>query len=164
METSIPFHGTISRALFLRAQALHVGYRRLAFLIFPAAFAIMMWAGASAIPISVKVLATAIACAFVPLMAFLQRRQWQRLFTRTPYLADPIRGDVSEWGLRVESSMGKSEVPWERFVKYKMNDDLVLLYQGPNIFNLVAGEFFTTADDWAQARRIIVERGRVGRA
>jgi hypothetical protein len=163
-ETSIRFHGIISRPLYLRTQALHIGHRRLALLIFPAAFAIMIWGGAPELPLWAKALLTIIACAFVPLMALLQRWQWQRLFKRTPYLSDPISGDVSERGLRVESTTGNSEVPWERFVKYKMQEGLILLYQGPNIFNVVAREFFASAEDWAKAQRIISERAKAGRA
>ena len=163
MENSIRFHGIISRPLYLRAQALHVGHRRLALLLFPAAFAVLIWAGARELPVWAKALTTIIACAFVPLMALFQRWHWQRLYTRTPYLLDPMSGDVSERGLRVESATGNSEVPWERFVKYKMRDDLILLYQGPNIFNVVAREFFASADDWAGAQRIISERAQAGR-
>jgi YcxB-like protein len=156
--SSIAFEGTVSEPLFLRAQSLYAGRRRLLFVLFAAAFTVGIWVTFSELPFLSKVLATVAAVSFVPLLPVIQRRQWKRLYNRTPYLLDPIRGEVSEWGLRAEGSMGKSEVPWPKFVKYEMDDGLILLYQGPNVFQLIAAEFFATRDDWIEARKIIVER------
>jgi hypothetical protein len=163
-EPAIAFEGTISEGLFVRAQSLYGGRRRLLLPLFAAAFTGVIWVSFWEIGLLTKVLATVAAFALVPLIPVIQRRQWKRLYNRTPYLLEPIRGEVSEWGLRAEGSMGKSEVPWPKFVKYKIDDRVILLYQGPNIFHLIAAEFFATRDDWIKARQLIVDKSglRVG--
>ena len=159
-ESAISFQGTVSEQLFVRAQKLHVGRAGLVILLFTATIIVGLWLFPG-FPFLSKLLGTIAAVALVPLVPVLQRRQWKRLYDRSPYLMEPIRGELSEWGLRSEGSMGKSELPWSKFVKYKIDDRTILLYQGPNLFHVIADEFFATRDDWVKVRQLISEKSGV---
>jgi len=160
-DSSIAFAGAISEPLFLRAQSLHVRRRILLLVLFAASVAVGILVGFSGIPFLAKVLGIAGGFAAAPLIPVIQRRTWKRLYNRSPYLWEPIRGEVLDWGLKTVGSTGTSEVPWPKFQKYKIDDRIILLYLGPNIFHLVSAEFFATSDDWTKARQVIVERSGV---
>jgi hypothetical protein len=159
-DSAISFQGTISERLFLRAQKLHIGRGRLLLPLLFGAVILGIWIMPE-LPFLAKVLGTIGYVAVLALLPVIQRRQLKRLYNRSPYLLVPIRGELSEWGLRSEGSMGKSEIPWSKFVKYKINDRTVLLYQAPNLFHVIAEEFFATTDDWIRVRRLIVDRSGV---
>ena len=159
-DSAISFQGTISEQLFLRAQKLHIGRGRLLLPLLFGAVILGIWM-MPGLPFLSKVLGTVGYIVVLPLVPVMQRRPWKRLYDRSPYLLEPIRGEPSEWGLRSEGSMGKSEIPWSKFVKYKIDDRTVLLYQAPNLFHVIAEEFFATTDDWIRVRRLIVDKSGV---
>jgi hypothetical protein len=92
--------------------------------------------------------------AFGPLMGGLQVWQWHRLYRKTP-LADGIEGEVSERGLTVRSSTFSGELLWSAFRSARFGEDMVLLYQSPMAFNIVARPMFASEDDWVKAVALI---------
>ena len=161
-EAGIDYSGTISRELFVRSQRLHAGSARifLSVVLVLAGLLLLSLAILNA-PMSV-LLPFVMAGALVPLLLILQRWQWQRLFKRSPYLHEPIEGVVSEQGLHIANSRGRSDLPWTLITKYKETSDLILLYQAPNMFGIVAKEFFDDDVDWQGARDLIHQQVKHG--
>jgi hypothetical protein len=150
-----PYEGFISKDIFLRAQYLHIGSRRFIVFFFPVGFSIFIWT--VLMPQSsffAKILATAASFIFVPLMFLIQRWQLTQLYKKTPYFQESFRGVVSEQGIAGESSAGQVNLVWQKIIKHKKTDDLILLYQAPNLFNIVAKEFFATSEDWDNVRQL----------
>jgi hypothetical protein len=159
----IPFRGSITRELFLRAQRLHAGRRRLILWAFPGIFLILIalgWNGMDRAPLAVKAEALVLTFLFPILMMLFQRWQWGRQYMKSPLLQEPIWGAVSEEQLELHGAHGDSRLPWSLFVKRKQVPGLVLLYQSPYAFNLLARELFVDDAAWEAALRVVSVRGK----
>lgn len=157
MSDAVRFEGTISREIFFRAQQLHLK-RRIAVARILAISAIV--AGIALVQRDGSEMSayTLAACGVTILVLFaLGPVRSARQYDRSPYMHESFRGTVSPASYVVESIVGSAAIPWSKFVKAAAGDDIVLLYRGPNIFNIMAKEFFVSADDWQRARSIALE-------
>jgi hypothetical protein len=155
---TITYRGLVTRTLFIRAQWLHVGWRLLILLAFPAMFIVLIaigWLGTGSAPIAKRLTAVATSFLWVPFMLALFWWQWRRLYERSPYLKEPLWGSVTDEMLEVHGPTGDSKVPWDHFVKIRKSKDLCLLYRSPVLFNLLARQFFASAQDWSEAVAIV---------
>lgn len=82
---------------------------------------------------------------------------WRRLYSRSPYFEDEFRGTITDTSVSIETATGHAEVPWAKFVRVVVTDDMVLLYRSPVLFNVLAAEFFTSAQDWMKVKSIALE-------
>jgi hypothetical protein len=150
------YEGLMSKDLFLRAQYLHMSWRRYIVFLFPPFFSFVYFALMTPkASILAKILVTAVSCLFIPLMFLLQRRQLISLYKKTSYFKDVFKVVISEQGISGDSAMGHSNLGWDRFIKQKEREDFLLLYYAPNLFIIVAKEFFATPEDWNNARQLI---------
>jgi hypothetical protein len=59
-----------------------------------------------------------------------------------------IAGTASESGIRIETELTPSDLPWNVFFKRKVGKDIVLLYQSLEVVNIFPRELFATETDW----------------
>jgi hypothetical protein len=157
---AIRFSGMISKELFLNANRLHMRRR----LILSVVAVMVLWLGtATLLGAEMKRAfgAIAIGCAVLFLLvAILRRFAWRRVYEKSPYIREMRTGVVSQQGLHVETSMGNSDVPWPKFIRARSSDGILLIYLGPNAFQILSKEFFASPADWEAARGIVLEQVR----
>jgi len=146
---TIEYAGTIGEELFARAQRLHLGRRRLILWLFPVVMTALPWSAGG--PAS-RLLTFLICTSFPILMLRWQAREWRRIHRGTPAFASTLSGTVSESGINATSEAGSGTVPWKSMTAIKTIDDLMLLYQGPAMFTILAREFFRSDTDWQEVR------------
>jgi hypothetical protein len=112
--------------------------------------------------LGIALLAGIIGCGFPLAMSWLTVRQWRRLHRDSPHFREPVSAAITEDGIEFSSTMVSGRLPWSAFIKMKEQDDLVLVYQAPNMFSIVSPEFFETPASWAEARDIL--RAHIGKA
>ena len=160
MEQKIQFRGVVSWPVFKRAQWTHLGARWLILLMFPAIMTAWAVFNARSLSLGTVVLLFAVASVFIPLMLAFTVRGWRRTYAKSPILHDPLVGWISQDRFFIEGSTGRSEMTWDRFVRIREGKGVILLYQGPNLFNILAREFFESDPDWDSARRLTASAAR----
>jgi hypothetical protein len=141
-------------AVFKRAQWTHLGFGWLTLCAFPVAMT--AWAfyyRAGDVSVGMAVLLFLVASAFVPFMLAFIVWGWRRAHANSPIFQDPFIGSVSEDRFALEAETGRTDMTWDRFIGRREGKDVVLLYQAPNLFNILAREFFESDADWETARR-----------
>jgi hypothetical protein len=107
------------------------------------------------------VAAIVIGCAVLfVVVGILRRLAWRRVYEKSPYIREPRTGIVSQQGLHVETSMGSSDALWPKFIRARSSDDLLLVYLGPNAFQILPQEFFASSAEWESARKIVLDQVR----
>ena len=156
METTIDFKGTVSWSRFKSAQWTHLGRQWMVLLFFPVAMTAFGWSGWSSGPelsVAMLPLIFLISCSFVPLMLAYYVMMWRRTYARSPYLQQPLFGSVSPDRLVMEGVTGRTEMTWNQFVRVREGKGVILLYQGPSQFLILAREFFESDQLWETACR-----------
>jgi hypothetical protein len=154
MVERIEYFGIVSWRQFWRAQLKHIGWRWSILLVFPVAMTIFT----AFMPHDATLGARAylpsfvVSCIFVPLMLGMWALQWRRMYIKSPYLHEPLKGVVSADEFVAEASTGRTEMPWSRFTKIKEGKDFVLLYHSPYLFSILAREFFASDAEWQAAK------------
>jgi len=87
----------------------------------------------------------------------LPRIQSRRL-AKSPLLRGPMRGAATEEGLLLHSDLGESAVQWDAFVRFKMSDDVILLYRTQSAFTIVPRSLCQSDSDWQRLRQQIQAR------
>ena len=157
MDNVIRFEGRLSPEIYYRAQQLHSRRRRAFMALFGSAavlLAIFQWySGGPDIEVA------AFGCGGIVLLTSLALRRFRfnRAYDKSPYLHETFTGTISHASYSAESAVGSAVLPWSKFVKVVTSDDMVLMYRGTNLFNIVAKEFFTSEADWQQAKAIALE-------
>lgn len=59
-----------------------------------------------------------------------------------------VFGVITENEITINGSNQKSTFPWQAFTKYKIADDILLLFQGKNCMNIFTKSMFTSQTDW----------------
>jgi Na+/melibiose symporter-like transporter len=161
MDEAIPFSGKVSYELLCEAQRLHSRKLRrwlvigaIAIIAFGTVHFAISWRDGQ--PSFSGILALMLGIWFL-VFPVVQRLRTKRVYNKSPYLKSLLHGAVSRATFAVESDKGRSEIPWSDFIKVLANDDLVLLYRGPNLFNIMAATFFASNDDWQRARSLALD-------
>jgi hypothetical protein len=158
----IQYGGLIYPELFAKAQRLHAGkWRLVAPWFFPVAMTAVMSTQNSEVSIFVLAIVFVIGCVFPLIFWRWTERQWRSVHRRSPYLSEDINCTVTDLGIEFTSSAAAGLIKWASFIKVKELPDLLLLYQAPNLFNIVPREFFASTADWEYTRELI--RARVNK-
>lgn len=64
------------------------------------------------------------------------------MFARKAYAAQktlqhPMTVEWSEEGFRITAQQGDWNIPWDDYLKWAEDDKMLLLYQGPRVFNMI---------------------------
>ncbi len=155
MIESVEFKGTITFDIFASAQRIFTGRKWLSLVVIP--LMIIGFALPSCQSSLEKTMLLTLSPLSIPLLYIAQKRKWRYYYKNSPYLKEPLCGIVSANSFAIQDNAGKSETPWSRFTKCKARKDIVLLYLGPNVFKIIAKEFFATREDWENARQIVIK-------
>lgn len=49
-------------------------------------------------------------------------------------------------------------MPWRMFVRARLDDKTILVYQAPNLFNLLPRSLFRSDEAWERARELVREK------
>lgn len=162
MEPVVSFKGTVTWKQFRRAQFKHVGIRWLFLFLWPVVMTVYVFLMLETLLIMSLIVVFIVSCNFVPLMLGFMILQWRRTYTKSPYLHQPLVGSVSSDTLVVEGVTGRTEMRWNQFVQIKDGKDFILLYHAPNLFNILACEFFESDAAWEITRKFAM-RGVTGK-
>ena len=149
----VKYEGFITQELFAKAQHLHVGKWRLLLWLFPVLMTV--WSLVFLQDSLTSVLVFGVSCLFPVVLSRISARQWRRIHRESPYLQEPVNATLTDEGIEFLTATSSGVLPWSRFIKMKESDDLVLLYQAPNLFNIVPKEFFASPQQWADARALV---------
>lgn len=83
---------------------------------------------------------------------FLLPRQAKRLFRQNQEISAPLAMEFSENGMKFTNSFGHNERSWSHFVKWKEDEQALLLYHSDQIFNLIPKRLLAEADDLSFVR------------
>jgi hypothetical protein len=153
MAMEVEFTGQLTQQDFLRAQHLHMNLTprvRLALWVVVVSLVIVM-GYAAMVDLSLFITLLPIGLFVVFLIGFsiwLPRVQIASAWRQHKALHDPIYGAATAAGLRYNGAQFSGEIGWPMFLQYKRSDELVLLYQSGNAFNLVPRHAFRSDDDW----------------
>lgn len=158
MESRIEYSALIDRSTYRAAQRLHMRAHTAA--IWAGQVALVAYAGWKLLPLSPSrfLIVLPICLVFAPLLIWFQRRNLDRLYQSSPYLGAPVHMVMSREGIHFEAPTGEGMVPWSKFVKVRRARSLMLLYQTPSLFTIVARKFFATDEDWATAATLASEQ------
>lgn len=83
-----------------------------------------------------------VGAAIVIVLPFFQYFFGAAIFARKAYAAQktlqhPITVEWSEEGFRSTAQQGDWNIPWADYLKWAEDDKVLLLYQGPHVFNMI---------------------------
>jgi hypothetical protein len=93
----------------------------------------------------------------IPVVIFMIRMKWKSIYSGTPYFKYPISGELSSEGFSGSSQRGTANIPWSDITGFKSNKTVIIIYQGPLLFHVIARNFFSSSQDWESAKQIIVQ-------
>jgi len=155
--SEIAFSGSVNRENYLRAVRLATGPNREAkvtlgifgALLFAASVVGPLAAGASIRP---WLPFWGIVAVVAVLFFYLRRVGVNQALKTNKLLQEPIAGSAAEDAVRMTTASSTTTLPWQSFYRVKASPDMVLLYQGANLFNMFPREFFQQEEEWQTFR------------
>lgn len=151
----VGFEGVVSEDDFVAAQRLHCRAWRV--WIVPLALVVAIVSVLSALTANAADAgAAALGVVLISLVAlgWLAPWHWRRLYRRQPSLHEPFEGQLDEEGLTCRSPFVQGSLPWRMVVRARIDEGMILLYQGPRLFNLLPRRLFASDDDWRRAQAL----------
>jgi hypothetical protein len=59
-----------------------------------------------------------------------------------------LSGTISDEGIAIQTSKGNTNTFWNAYKAFKQTNDLVMLYQNKNCFNIFTRGMFSSTEDW----------------
>jgi hypothetical protein len=160
MSEPISFEGQITKDLFVKVQKSILSWKQYIPFIFPiwlVYFALTLKDIPNANNSVIRLIYVLVGVALAIGLHFYQIWNLVKVYRKTPYLKSPIHGNLGDEGLFVKDSNGETNNPWGLYIKYKMSKDFVILYKGPNVFNLLSADFFKSRAEWERACQFITQ-------
>ena len=155
----IPFSGVISRDVYIKAQLLNSSKNIWLFRLVLAVAAVIVAVSAYSNGDYVfSVIIAGFGILYIPVIFAIRKWHIVRTYEKSPYLHEQSRGVLSETQFYVEAPLGTCAIPWRNIIKVRANNDLLLLYPGPNIFYILTREFFASDSDWMKARELVMRQ------
>jgi len=85
-------------------------------------------------------------------LPFLYARRTNRAGSVYRY---PIHGTADENGITVEYEEKKAELAWSAFTRYKIFDEMVLLYRGKSGMNIFTLGLFVGQQEWQNFKELV---------
>jgi amino acid transporter len=96
-----------------------------------------------------------VMAAFAIFMIVAPRRAITKTWQNTPLLHERVTGYLSEAGVRFQSSSNDTTLTWDKLVKQRVSNDLILLYTSARAALILPRSYFRTDEDWAAARALV---------
>jgi hypothetical protein len=68
---------------------------------------------------------------------FIRPNQIARAFDQNKELSSPFEMELTDAGYGIRNSYGNGQIPWKDFVKWKEDNQIILLYRTNNSFNMI---------------------------
>jgi len=144
-EVMIQINGQYELADFKKAQALHARRGRLAtwgvYYVIGLMALITGVGGVLAImgrfPWSYVLISALVLGAFVIVRFVVVPRQLTRVFTQQKDLSAPFEMTLTDQEFSMRNEFGESHLPWDSFVKWKEDKEMLLLYRSDVMFQML---------------------------
>lgn len=154
----ISIQGSIQEADYLAAQRLHRKPRP-AF----AVVGILLVVGALAALYTSRSVPLGMALAFLLLIFFVyEPLKAKRVFRQYKALSEPTTVELRDDGLFFKREDGEGLVPWSHVIKWRSNDELLLLYPASGLFYLLPSHFFPNSEAFKEFVTLV--RSKLGKA
>jgi hypothetical protein len=144
--------------MYRSAQLLHLGWKKYLIVVIP----VFVFANMLFIPSNQNLPNTAIlfvVCLLaIPFLAWRVDSSWKKVYESTPYFQYPYSGELTEAGYAATNQIGTSSLPWSDITGYKVENELLIFYQGPMCFHILARSFFSNMQQWEAAKALISSR------
>jgi hypothetical protein len=77
---------------------------------------------------------------------------------------DIVSGTIDDNGVTINGEGKKASAQWSAYTHYKRDKEIVLLYQGKNVFQIFTRDLFQTDGNWEAFLGILKERFPTGKA
>jgi hypothetical protein len=84
--------------------------------------------------------------------------QWLSYNQKGNIYRNDVHGIISETGINIQGEGVEVSFQWNRFVDYKISEDVLLLYQGKNCFNMFHRKMFSDHDEWIKFISLVKEK------
>jgi hypothetical protein len=151
----IQIKGQYELADFKKAQALHARRGRLAtwslYYVIGLMALIAVMGGVLAImgrfPWSYVLISALVLGAFVIARSVVVPRQLTRVFTQQKDLSAPFEMTLTDQEFSVRNEFGESHLPWDSFVKWKEDKEMLLLYRSDVMFHMLPKRLLRSDSD-----------------
>ncbi len=157
-QGGIPFEGTLTYEDFLHAQRLHAGMRggyvlpAIVVTIASLLIGLMAWDRPRLTPATL--LAFSVPLVVLALLV-VRRYSYRQMWTASKLNGQPMMGHISDVGVELRLPILEARMTWPAYLKYKADDELLLIYQQPAMFNLFPRRFFRDDADWQASRELL---------
>ena len=150
---NIPFQGNLSKNEYRQVMALHLklpGWQRWFF----TGAALLLFISAVFQFIRLPELATYLLPALVFSTVFLTFPLWLPEIQASSYnqpgnvFREGLRGTITNSEITIQTAKGNSSTIWTAFTHYKSTENIIMLYQNKNCFNIFTQSMFANAEDW----------------
>ena len=158
MSPPYPFNGSFTYPMYRSAQLLHLGWKKYLIIFAP----IFVIANMIFIPSNQGTLNTVIL-SVVGLLSTIfiiwkVNSSWKNIYDVTPYFQYPYTGELTETGYTATNRIGTVSLPWTDITGCKVEKELLIFYQGPMVFHILARPFFASTQQWEAAKSLISGR------
>jgi YcxB-like protein len=154
----VSIQGSIQEADYLAALRLHRKPRP-AF----AVVGILLLAVALAALYTSRSVPLGMALAFLLLIFFVyEPLKAKRVFRQYKALSEPTTVELRNDGLFFKRETGEGLVPWSHVIKWRSNDELLLLYPASGLFYLLPSHFFPSSEAFKEF--VTRVRSKLGKA
>jgi YcxB-like protein len=98
--------------------------------------------------------------AFAVFMIVAPRRAITKVWRNTPLLHEHVAGQISDNGITWVTASTNSKYGWNKMIKRRIRDDLLLLYTSTNQALIVPRSYFKSLNDWEAAKELIAKNIR----
>jgi len=161
----INYQGQVYKPDFAKAIKLHNGrivlVQKIIFGLFMFLFTISILIGIIYSPGSLPL--PYVIAMFIPLV-FLTLPWWNEYMQINMYQSsaniykEEISGIIDEKGFTINSVKMKVNYLWDAIIKIQKTDDIVLLYQSKNCFNILTRSLFASEEEWSQLVAFLDDR------
>jgi len=99
------------------------------------------------LPFALMVPAIVLVALFVFYRFVLMPRQIQQAFSQQEELAAPFEMEITDAGLTLTNEFGQTIRPWEKFIKWRENRDLFLLYHADVLYTILPKRLFSNPEE-----------------
>ncbi len=81
----------------------------------------------------------------------------KKIFSQQKSMQVPFEMEFTEEGVIASNEFGDSKYPWENFLKWKENDDILVIYQSDVMFNIIPKRFFPNDQEIGNFKKYLKE-------
>ncbi len=88
-------------------------------------------------------------------LPYWEKRKMRRMWERTPHLSEEVFGTIDQFGFDWNQTNLKVKREWSKLIKYKLSDDMIIVFESPASAYYFPREFFASDGDWERVRKLV---------